>query len=88
MRQLIISLQTFESRLNSPGRQRPHNVQDIMIIDIAELACLTTRLSKYGRMGVDAMTVPYEKPTRADLERVLDRDFDLKLLSEGDPAMR
>lgn len=88
MQQLIIKAQTFESRLASPGRQRPHNVLDIMIADIAELSYLTIRLFKFGRMDEDAPSIPYVKPTRADCEIILARDFDLKLLPESDPIIK
>ncbi|MER8589495.1 hypothetical protein NKH19_30580 [Mesorhizobium sp. M1338] len=87
MQQLIVNAQTFESRVQSPGRQRPHNVLDTMIVDIAELSYLTTRLFKFGRMDEDTKTIPYVKPTRGDLEEVLARDFDLKLLLETDPLL-
>lgn len=87
MQQLIINAQTFESRVQSPGRQRPQNVLDTMIVDIAELSYLTTRLFKFGRMDEDTKSIPYMKPTRADLEEVLARDFDLRLLLETDPLL-
>lgn len=87
MQQLIINAQTFESRVQSPGRQRPHNVLDTMIVDVAELSYLTTRLFKFGRMDEDPKTIPYVQPTRGDLEEVLATDFDLKLLLETDPLL-
>jgi hypothetical protein len=56
-----------------------------MIVDLAELSYLTTRLFRFARMEPEAETIPYVKPTRGDLEEALDRDFDVKLLLEEDP---
>lgn len=58
-----------------------------MIVDMAELSYLTTRLFKFGRMDDDTKTIPYVKPTRTDLEEVLARDFDLKLRLDSDPLL-
>ena len=84
-RHLVISSQTFETRIASPGRQRAHNTLSTMIVDLAELSYLTTRLFRFARMEPEAETIPYVKPTRGDLAEALDRDFDVKLLLEEDP---
>jgi hypothetical protein len=84
-RHLVINSQTFETRIVSPGRQRAHNTLGTMIVDLAELSYLTTRLFRFARAEPGAETIPYDKPTRSDLEEALDRDFDVKLLLEEDP---
>lgn len=84
-RHLVISSQTFETRIASPGRQRAHNTLSTMIVDLAELSYLTTRLFRFARMEPGAETISYVKPSRSDLEEALDRDFDLKLLLEENP---
>ena len=53
-----------------------------MIMDLAELSYLTTRLFKFARMEPAAEAIPYVKPSRADLEEALERDFDVKHLLE------
>lgn len=84
-RHLVIASQTFETRIASPGRQRAHNTLSTMIVDLAELSYLANRLFRFARMEPGAETIPYVKPTRADLEDALDRDFDVKLLLEESP---
>jgi hypothetical protein len=82
IQKLIELAQAFEARLDNRRGTRPVNILDNMVADIAHLTYLTNRLYEFGRMEVDE--VPYVKPTRADLEEILDRDFNLKLLLEGD----
>lgn len=76
-RRLVICAQNFETRIASPGRQRDHNTLSVMIADLAEYAYLRTRLFGFARMEPGAETIPYVKPTCADLEEALDRVFDL-----------
>ncbi len=84
-RHLVICAQTFETRIASPGRRRAHNTLSTMIVDLADYSYLTTRLFSFARMEASAETIPYVKPTRADLEEALDKDFGVKLLLDDDP---
>lgn len=84
---LIIHSQVFESRVCSSGRTRPRNILDNMLIDLATYSYLNTRLFQLGRLEEDIDTVPYVKPTQADIEKILLYDFEMKLLVERDPIL-
>lgn len=80
--QLISLFQVFEARVTTNGRVRPSNILDVMIVDIADMAYQTNRLYEFARMEDGVNHVDFAKPKRADLQRTLDNDFDMKLLRE------
>lgn len=84
---LIIHSQVFESRVCSSGRVQPRNILDNMIMDLATYSYLNTRLFQLGRLEDDIDTVPYVKPTQAEIEKILLYDFEMKLLVERDPIL-
>lgn len=82
--QILVELaQAFESRLNHHGRARPRNISEVMVADIGELTWLTNRLYEFGRMEVEE--IPYVKPTRSEIEEVLNLDLEIRHLSESNP---
>lgn len=82
VRQLLVLLQAFESRVDDP---EPINYYDNMIVDIARLLVLSNALYAFGRFKADS--VPYVKPTRDALRLAVDQPLTLYALPPNDPII-
>ncbi|PSH59044.1 hypothetical protein CU102_27725 [Phyllobacterium brassicacearum] len=84
-RRLVVLAQAFEARLSNRRGFVPINQLDQMIADLATLTFLTNNLFDYGRFECD--TVPFVKPSRDDLEKVISRTLDETFRLEVDHVL-
>lgn len=80
--ELIVHLQVFESRLDSEGQKNIDNLLNIMIVDIAILSYLTTRLFRYSRLQNNGKPIIYEPPSREDLMDELIKYFGFRVKTD------
>lgn len=88
IRQLVLEAQVLNARATGflSSAKPPLNWREVLIHDLLYFKCLVNKLYKYGRD--QSLTLPFEEPTRAELEKAVPSLVTLGIQGEEEDTLK